>query len=85
MYWKGFKVRSLTRKGVTDGTNRMGKKVNFHMELIEVGRMAQCDQSGVRKKVSCGGIRKEDVVTILEDKSQRIKTGVVGANGFGFW
>ena len=47
---------------------------------MEVGRVAECDRGGARKKVASGGIRKEDVVTFFEDTPQRMKTRVVGGD-----
>ena len=47
---------------------------------MEVGRVAEGNRGGERKKVASGGIRKEDVVTFFEDTSQRMKTRVVGGD-----
>ena len=44
MYGTGFTAESLARVGVRDGMQGPGIKVGSDKELIEVGRMAECDR-----------------------------------------
>ena len=39
------------------GTRGTGDKVSIDKELMEVGRVAEGDRGGARKKVASGGIR----------------------------
>ena len=57
VYGAGFTVGSLAGKGARGGKRRMGNKVSFEKELMEVGRMAESDRGGAGKKVVSGGIR----------------------------
>ena len=57
MYGAGFIAKSLAGKGARGGTRRTGSKISSEKELMKVGRVAEGDQGGARKKVASGGIR----------------------------
>ena len=57
MYGAGFTAGSLAGKGARGRTRGMGDKVSIDKELMEVGRVAEGDRGGARKKVASGGIR----------------------------
>ena len=57
VYGAGFTAGSLAGKGARGGTRGTGDKVSIDKELMEVGRVAEGDRGGARKKVARGGIR----------------------------
>ena len=53
----GFTAGFLARIGNRGGPRGRGNKVSIDKELMGVGRVAESDRGGARKKVASGGIR----------------------------
>ena len=75
----GMYGRQVLQQGHWEG-QEPGIEVGSDEKLTEVGRMAERDYRGMGKQIVSGVARKEDVVTLFGDMSQRVNTGMVGGD-----